>query len=146
MPQSTSPQFSGPPLIAGADIPPNVFISLDLTTANTAVKSPANGNVVGCTGSASKLGEGLPGYDAAVAFSTGAPVAADWVGSVCLVTAGAAVTLAAPYNGRVEANSSGYAVNSSSAGNHNFAGQALEAAAAQGELIRVWLKPVSVTI
>lgn len=146
MPQATSPQFSGPPMVAGANIAPNVFIMKSTTTANTAIQATANANVIGCTGSATSISEGLPGYSASVAIESGDPVPADWLGSVCLVTAGAAVSLASPYFGYVEANSSGYAVNSSAAGTHNYAGQALVAAAAQGEIIPVWLTPKTQTI
>jgi len=143
---TTAPQFAGPPLIAGASIPPNVFIMLSPSAANTALQATANANVIGASGSATATAEGFPGYDANIAFATGEPVGADFLGSVTLVKAGGAVTLASPYLGRVEANSSGFAVNSSSAGNHNFAGYALDEAAAAGELIRVWLAPKSVTI
>lgn len=134
-------QIPGPSFRAGGTIVPFRAVTIDTSNDNQVVQATANSIVIGIAQEGQKGAPGVAGSDTTVAAASGDQIEVVGAVNVALVEAGGTVTR----GDRLEADSNGRLITSTTSGQRNIAGIALESASGSGVRIKMQVLPHQIT-
>ncbi len=135
-------EIPGPAFRSGGTISPCRAVKIDVSADRQVVQATASSKCIGIAQEGQKGAPGLPGSDSAIAALAGDQLQVIGPGRVALAELGSAVTS----GDDLEADGNGRLVPATTTGVHNIVARALEAGAATGMRINVFVMPHQITI